>query len=292
MVSVSQVQSLASIPDSLMVDKDSTHAYRIASSCGSPTGSMNTIAAPPPSYAWLQTNGYCNPASYGKNGTVCWSFTPTGNTVTINSGVSSSGCGSTSYGPFNLYTCSPACVSQGTGLTFAVTPGQCYTWCMGYSGTGAFCSFNDFCPYYQQSTVLPIELLYFAGSNQDNTNVFQWKTATEINNNYFTIENSLDGINWVEVTRVNGAGNSTTPNQYSYFLNKYENKLNYYRLKQTDFNGAYKYHGIIVIDNTITNSEPNIIGIYNQYGQQVDENYKGFVIYHYEDGTSKKIIKE
>lgn len=264
---------------------------RILSSCAVPTGSMNSTPITPPSYAWLQTNGYCNPSTYGKTGTVCWTFIPTGNSVTINSGYSSSGCGSITFGPFNLYTCAPACVSQGTGLTFAVTPGQCYTWCMGYNGTGGLCSFNDFCPYFQQSTVLPIELVYFAGSNQGEYNVFSWKTASETNNNYFSIEYSVDAINWNELGRIPGAGNSSTYNSYEYKTTQFTHTVNYYRIKQVDFNGAYKTYGIIVIDNTI-DYNVKLIKTYNLFGQEVDEYFKGLVIEFYDDGSTRKVIRE
>ena len=55
-----------------------------AGSCGSPDGVANSTIIVPPSYAWLQTNGYCNPAAYGKTPNVCWTFTPTSSSVSIN----------------------------------------------------------------------------------------------------------------------------------------------------------------------------------------------------------------
>ena len=90
----SQINSGYHIPDSLILNKTYgkySGTNQIAATCALPSGGMNSIAAPPPSYVWLQTNGYCNPSgSYGSSGTVCWSFIPTGNSVTINSGYSTS----------------------------------------------------------------------------------------------------------------------------------------------------------------------------------------------------------
>ena len=75
--------------------------------------------------------------------------------------------------------------------------------------SGPSCVFNDFCPYFQQFTVLPIELSYFAGSNQGNVNVLQWKTETEKNNDYFILEISNDATNWINLTNIKGNGNSS-----------------------------------------------------------------------------------
>ena len=291
----SQVNSSVSIPDSLIIQQASGKyggINQIQATCASPSGGMNTIAAPPPSYAWLQTNGYCNPASYGSSGTVCWSFVPTGNTVTINSGYSTTGCAIISFGPFTLFTCFPACTNMGAGLSFSVTPGQCYTWCMGYSGVGGGCSFNDFCPYYQQSTILPIGLLYFAGSNQGRVNILQWKTATETQNSHFIVEVSYNAQEWNELTQINGAGNSHYPIEYKHTINEYNKSVNYYRLKQVDYDGTYKYHGIIAIDNSNKSEDVKIISILNVFGQQVNEDYRGVQFLYYSNGSvEKKIVQ-
>lgn len=285
-----QVKTSATIPDSLIMERTAAKTNQISASCASPSGTMLVVAAPPPSYAWLQANGYCHPASYGSVGTVCWSFVPTQNSVTINSGFSTTGCGSITFGPFNLYACSPSCTLVGSGLSFGVTPGQCYTWCMGYNGTGGLCSFNDFCPYFQQNTILPIELLYFAGSNQGDVNVLQWKTATETNNSFFSIETSDNAQDWAELTHVNGAGTSVNYIEYKYTFKNFSKSINYYRIKQVDFDGGYKYHGIIAIDNSLRLEDNKILHIYNVFGQEVNSDYKGVVILYYDNGVITKRI--
>ncbi len=266
--------------DSLIVK--STLALRTAASCAAPNGGMNSIPAPPGSYAVLQAGGYCNPNSYGKTGTVCWSFVPTGNSITINSGYSTSGCTNAcgiSFNSFILYACAPSCTVVGSGLSFSVNIGQCYTWCMNYviSGGGCpnACGFNDFCPYYQQSIILPIELLYFAGSNQGDVNVFQWKTASEKNNSYFEIEVSSDAQNWKSIDKINGSVDSHSEITYNYKDNNFSKGLNYYRLKQVDVNGSYKYHGIIYINNSVTY---NVIKRLTILGTEISEGYEGIYI--------------
>ncbi|MCX6311807.1 MAG: T9SS type A sorting domain-containing protein [Bacteroidetes bacterium] len=94
---------------------------------------------------------------------------------------------------------------------------------------------------------LPIELLSFQGYYDNFKNVLNWSTASETNNDYFTVERTFDGVNYVEVGRVNGAGNSTQQLSYSMNDAKQYTGVAYYRLKQTDFNGQFKYSSIISI---------------------------------------------
>jgi hypothetical protein len=71
-----------------------------------------------------------------------------------------------------------------------------------------------------------------------------WATATETNNDFFTIEKTKDAVNFDFVAKVNGAGNSTTRKDYSTIdIAPYEG-VSYYRLKQTDYNGNYTYSGL------------------------------------------------
>jgi hypothetical protein len=88
---------------------------------------------------------------------------------------------------------------------------------------------------------LPIELINFIPHVQDNWVNLKWQTASEINNDYFTIEKSKTASNWIIVTQVNGAGNSSNILSYSTTDQIPYNGISYYRLKQTDFNGQFEY---------------------------------------------------
>ncbi len=90
-------------------------------------------------------------------------------------------------------------------------------------------------------TPLPIELVDFSAQVCGHEVCLDWTTATETNNDYFTIEKTIDGVNFEMVTKRNGAGNSTTLINYSSLDNHPYSGISYYRLKQTDFNGAYTY---------------------------------------------------
>ena len=222
-----------------------------AGSCGSPDGAMNPTIINPPSYAWLQTNGYCNPNTYGTNPTVCWSFTPASSSVSINSGYSQTGCVNITFGSFNLYNSS--CSLIGTGFNFTgLTPGQTYTWCMTGAawGGGPSCTgFDDFCPYYINNVPLPIELINFECAEDGKNNIITWQTASEINNDYFTLERSEDGIHWSVLATIEDAGNSTMLLDYKFVDSSPYVSYTYYKLKQTDFDGNYEYSDICAIQN-------------------------------------------
>ena len=97
-------------------------------------------------------------------------------------------------------------------------------------------------------TPLPIELLSFTATPCNSNVCLDWSTATETNNNYFTVERSKDGVDFEIVSIVNGAGNSTSVLNYSSVDNTPYDGVSYYRLKQTDFNGAFKYSVVKTVD--------------------------------------------
>lgn len=107
---------------------------------------------------------------------------------------------------------------------------------------------------------LPIELVQFEVTNRDNTHVrIEWKTASETNNDYFTIERSKDGLRWDEVIRIDGAGNSKVLLTYQYFDYSPIQGSSYYRLKQTDFDGLISYSKV---SNIFTRGTHNNIRLF------------------------------
>ncbi len=94
---------------------------------------------------------------------------------------------------------------------------------------------------------LPIELLDFSAIANQNKVDLKWETASETFNAYFTVEKSKDGINFTKLIDIPGAGNSLI--YKSYFETDYQpyNGISYYRLKQTDFNGSFKYFQIVPV---------------------------------------------
>lgn len=97
---------------------------------------------------------------------------------------------------------------------------------------------------------LPVELLDFSGEREDNnSNVLRWSTASEVNNDFFSLERSYDGINFHSITNINGAGNSNIKLDYLFYDQQYDvgQSITYYRLKQVDYNGFSTYSNTIAI---------------------------------------------
>ena len=89
--------------------------------------------------------------------------------------------------------------------------------------------------------VLPIELVYFTADEIGGGVRFAWETASELNNDYFTIEFSIDAVEFTELTTIEGVGTSTEPHNYRYTDFSSHAGIIYYRLKQTDYDGNFSY---------------------------------------------------
>jgi hypothetical protein len=85
-----------------------------------------------------------------------------------------------------------------------------------------------------------------------------WSTISETNNDFFTLEKSYDGVNYTEITQIDGNGTSTQINTYSFQDEKSQSTV-YYRLKQTDFNGAVESFVPVALN---CSSNENLISIH------------------------------
>jgi hypothetical protein len=105
---------------------------------------------------------------------------------------------------------------------------------------------------------LPVELIAFDAICEDGNVNMHWSTASEHNNAYFTIERSIDAVNWENVVNTAGAGNSTQLLQYNWMDEDPIRAPRYYQLKQTDFDGAFTYSEMVYVndcslaDNSLT----------------------------------------
>ncbi len=131
------------------------------------------------------------------------------------------------------------------------SPSESYTW----SIDGVFVSFTDDTIIHSgmsgfsdftlggdsNENPLPIELLHFTASSNDSEVLLSWATASEINNDFFTLERSADMRSVEIIGHVQGAGNSNQTLTYQFTDPHPLTGINYYRLKQTDFDGSYEY---------------------------------------------------
>jgi hypothetical protein len=118
--------------------------------------------------------------------------------------------------------------------------------------------------------MLPVELLGFQGACTGETTQFNWSTATETNNDYFTLSRSEDGNAWTEVTRVQGQGTVSQRTDYSFHDARAQS--GYYKLTQVDFNGQAQEFTPIFVESCIDAAQ---IGqaFYNAASQAIVLNY-------------------
>lgn len=110
---------------------------------------------------------------------------------------------------------------------------------------------------------LPVELLDFSGRYDVNNVELNWKTASEINNDYFTVQRSSDGENFIPIGLVKGAGNSNSALSYNFKDSQFlilNSQIFYYRLKQTDYDEKFSYSNIVRVQ--INSEELSRISFY------------------------------
>jgi len=117
-------------------------------------------------------------------------------------------------------------------------------------------------PVHITASSLPISLIDFKGTLVNNGNVaLKWSTASEINNNYFTVSRSDDGRSFTPWKNVPSQGNSS--NIQSYYLNDEDplQGVSYYKLSQTDFDGTKKEVGNIKVNNKKSSGKNSKISV-------------------------------
>src|SRR5690554_3676164 len=96
-------------------------------------------------------------------------------------------------------------------------------------------------------TPLPIELLTFEGVYKDNQVNLYWESATELNNDFYSVNHSTDGFNFAEIGIKQGAGTTSSTRTYDMIHRHPSSGINYYQLISSDFNGTQYDKGIISV---------------------------------------------
>jgi hypothetical protein len=100
-------------------------------------------------------------------------------------------------------------------------------------------------------SVLPVKLVFFTAAKSREGVLCKWRTAAELNADYFEVERSTDEVQWQSAAMVKAKGNSNAPQDYT--ATDFDAELKqttYYRLKQVDYNGAVAYSNIAVVTGT------------------------------------------
>ncbi len=120
----------------------------------------------------------------------------------------------------------------------------------GLTSLGGLTSFSEFGVAQGGGESLPIDLLSFGAMPEAERVRLDWTVSMEINNDYFTIERSLDGVDFEPVAVVEGGGNHSTEKKYQTYDENPEMGLSYYRLRQTDFDGKFKVYDMVSVSMT------------------------------------------
>ena len=166
-------------------------------------------------YDWLAVSG--NATLSGASLVVNWgSFTPTAGTYTVMTF-------SSRTGEFSSVTIPPV-----AGLSFTTS----------HTSTAVTIS----------AAPLPVELVSFSASSKNNIIQLLWRTASETNNEGFQIQRSADGKNWNDLAFVPGHGTTLEAQSYTYTDERPLPGMNYYRLRQMDFDGKSEHSKIVSVE--------------------------------------------
>ena len=179
--------------------------------------------------------------------------------VTVNTGINTFNFPAVTVTPGSVYTYmfTFTTAADGGAYVYVQNVGSAIT--DSYTGGAAYnngnltntnvATYDDLFEIYCASTALPVEFTNFSARKTDRrTAELTWTTVTEMNNDHFTIERSTNGSHWEALAQIDGAGFSYAPINYTF--NDYGNQQNtsYYRIKQTDFDGAISYSEIRIVD--------------------------------------------
>ncbi len=175
----------------------------------------------------------------------------------------------------------------GNGATISVCPEQdtesfvaqaTYTLC-----DGSTIEVSDDVVVTCAQILLPVEWLDFQADliSKDQEVLCTWQTATELNNDYFTIERSPDGVNWAGIGTVAAAGTTTEPQTYQWVDRNPLDGVSYYRIRQTDTNGAFDFSDRRAVARDANSSS---LTVFPNPGQGQ------FVLSRWHDGAALRIV--
>ncbi|WP_017260058.1 T9SS type A sorting domain-containing protein [Pedobacter arcticus] len=121
------------------------------------------------------------------------------------------------------------------------------------------------------NATLPVTLTSFTGKYDANAVNLKWTTVSEKDNSHFEVLRSSDGVSFEEIKRITGHGNSSEINYYSTKDYSPISGINYYQLKQVDYNGKYSSSEVIAVNSsfnaeqlTVTSTESGLnVSVYS-----------------------------
>ncbi|MBO6515325.1 MAG: T9SS type A sorting domain-containing protein, partial [Bacteroidia bacterium] len=124
-----------------------------------------------------------------------------------------------------------------------------------FTSGGNHDSLNDFGLW---GGALPVEWLSFEGRLVGNVVQLDWATGSEDNNSHFVIERTHDGAHWETIGQMNGAGYSVEVTRYQFIDERPYADVNYYRIKQVDFDGSYDYSDVVMVNSLLEQNDLSV----------------------------------
>jgi len=138
-------------------------------------------------------------------------------------------------------------------------------------------------------TILPVIFSDFHITKLNNSNLLNWNTYSEINNDYFKIQILEENNEFYTIGMIDGQNNSSEVTPYVFEHSRPNKMINTYRVIQVDYNGKETIYSTKTVNNSDNLSE--VIGTFNLLGQEVESTYIGIVIKLYIDGTTTKFYQ-
>lgn len=235
----------------------------------------------------------CSGGNWGSNeNTTFYSFTANATTGSLEIQNIICNDGTNGNAQFAVWTSCAAIGTYGAGFlgcavgTASISlsplvPGQTY-----YIAADGFAGDNCTWSFTGTGIILPVEMAEFRAQSIDGEVYLDWTTASEVNNDFFTVQRTVDGTSFENIGMVDGAGNSQDRLSYNFVDYNPFKGTSYYRIKQTDFNGNYKYSELVAVD--LDGKAVQLLKTINLMGQEVNLEYHGMVIDVYSDGSSQK----
>jgi len=110
----------------------------------------------------------------------------------------------------------------------------------------------DCMEYLYPASIVPVKWNDISATEEKDHNLISWSTSVEVNNDFFQVEYSENGIDFIRLSKVEGAGDATSLQEYFYEDYHFQSSTAYYRIKQVDFDGNYEYSEIVVVQRNDT----------------------------------------
>jgi hypothetical protein len=127
------------------------------------------------------------------------------------------------------------------------------------TGSSPATNLNNTFTVTDETQTLPVTLTSFTGKAFESEVKLTWKTASEKNNDHFSIEKMDDEQSFYQIGQISGSGSSLTIKEYTFIDAEPKSGTNYYRLKQVDYDGVFSYSKIIAV---IFEGEAKPVSIY------------------------------